>query len=159
MKVDRLTHLGLSVSNLEHSVRFYCEVLGCQEVGRLSLSGQPTARLNSMEDVRIDTVWLERDGWRLELIGFRDPSPAGDGTVAPMNRRGLTHLAFRVDDLDEICRRVVAAGGGILEETRLDLPGPTRVIMAFDPDGIRIEFMEKPGDPGALPAGVRTAGG
>lgn len=79
MKVDRLTHLGLSVSDLECSVRFYCEVLGCREVGRLSLSGQPTAQLNSMEDVRIDTVWLERDGWRLELIGFLRRSGRDDG--------------------------------------------------------------------------------
>ena len=43
-------------------------------------------------------------------------------------------------------------GGGLLRETRLAMPGsPTRVIMAFDPDGMRLEVIQAPGDPNAVP--------
>lgn len=153
MGIRRLTHMGICVSDIERSARFYCDVLGCREVGRLDLKGQPTAKLNGMSDVDVRTVYLERDGWRLELIQFVDPRATGTGEARPMNELGMTHLAFRVDDLDEVCARVEAGGGGLLADTRLDLPGPTRVIMAYDPDGIRLELLEKQGDPAELPLG------
>ena len=35
MTVQRLTHLGICVSDLERSVAFYCDVFGLEEVGRL----------------------------------------------------------------------------------------------------------------------------
>ena len=146
--------MGICVSDLERSVRFYGEVLGFRLVGRLDLKGQPTAKLNGMADVDVRTVYLERVGWRLELIQFVDPESTGSGRAKPMNELGFTHLAFRVDDLDEACSRVEAAGGGLLAETRLDLPGPTRVIMAHDPDGVRLELLEKDGDPTELPLGA-----
>ncbi len=72
-----------------------------------------------------------------------------------MNPLGLTHLSFRVDDLDAVSARIQAAGGGLLPDTRLELPGPTRVIMAFDPDGTRLELIERSGDPNAVPTGPR----
>lgn len=146
--------MGLCVSDVERSVRFYCDALGCRLVGRLDLRGQPTAKLNGLEDVDVRTVYLERDGWRLELIEFVDPKATGRRDAKPMNQFGFTHLAFRVESLDEACARVEAGGGGILADTRLDLPGPTRVVMAHDPDGIRLELLEKDGDPTELPLGA-----
>jgi hypothetical protein len=39
-----------------------------------------------------------------------------------------------------------------LPETRIGLPGsPTHVIMAHDPDGLRLELIQSPGDPNAVP--------
>ena len=46
MDVQRLTHLGICVSDLDRSLRFYRDVLDCKEVGRLELEGEPTATLN-----------------------------------------------------------------------------------------------------------------
>jgi catechol 2,3-dioxygenase-like lactoylglutathione lyase family enzyme len=151
MRIQRLTHMGICVSDLEASLRFYCGVLGCVEVGRLELAGEPTATLNGMPDVKVRAVYLERDGWRLELIAFPLPGVVGSKQARPMNQLGLTHLSFRVDDLDAACAAVEAAGGSLLRATRLDLPGPTRVIMATDPDGVRLELIEAPGDPNAVP--------
>ncbi len=157
MNVRRLTHMGICVSDLDRSVRFYRDVLGCVVVGHLDLEGQPTARLNGMPDVKVRTVYLERDGWRLELIEYEVPDWVGEREPRPMNRLGVTHLAFRVDDLDATCAAIEAGGGGLLGETRLDLPGPVRVIMAYDPDGVRLELLQKAGDPAALPGGVTPA--
>ena len=106
-----------------------------------------------MSDVDVRTIYLERDGWRLELIEFIVPEPVGSREARPMNQLGLTHVAFRVDDLDDACAKIEAAGGSLLAGTRLDLPGPTRVIMALDPDGVRLELLEKSGDPDSLPGG------
>jgi len=145
MSFQRLTHMGICVSDLERSLRFYRDLLGCKEVGRLALEGESVATLNGMAECKVNAVYLERDGWRLELLEF--PVPGWTGPQAP---RPMNQLA---------CAGLEAAGGGLLHATRLDLPGPTRVIMAFDPDGTRIELIESPGDPSALPGPVRPTGG
>jgi glyoxylase I family protein len=152
--IQRLTHMGICVSDLERSLRFYCDVFGCKETGRLELEGEPTATLNGMTDVKVTAVYLERDGWRLELMKFHVPGWVGPQQPRPINQVGLTHLSFRVADLDAVCARIEAAGGGLMPETRIELPqGPTRVIMVFDPDGTRIELIQAPGDPNAVPGG------
>ena len=154
MGIQRLTHIGICVSDLERSLRFYLDVLGCEEVGRLELTGEPTATLNGMTDVNVRLIFLERDGWRIELFEFALPDAIGPREARPMNQLGLTHLAFRVDDLDAVCTQIEAAGGRLLAQTRVDLPGRLRVLMALDPDGVRLELLEKPGDPNALPGGA-----
>jgi catechol 2,3-dioxygenase-like lactoylglutathione lyase family enzyme len=160
--IQRLTHMGICVSDLERSLRFYRDLLGCTEVGRLELEGEPTATLNGWPDVKVRAVYLERDGWRLELMEFPVPGWIGPQAPRPMNQLGLTHLSFRVADLDAVCARIEAMGGGVLRETLLAARGsPTRVIMGFDPDGVRLELIESPGDPAAVPgsAGYHLAGG
>jgi catechol 2,3-dioxygenase-like lactoylglutathione lyase family enzyme len=154
MGIRRLTHMGICVSDLERSLRFYRDLLGCEVVGHLELAGEPTATLNGMPDVKVRATYLERDGWRLELMEFPVPGWIGPQAPRPMNQLGLTHLSFRVADLDATCAQLELAGGGLLPETRLDLPGPTRVVMAHDPDGVRLELIEAPGDPNAIPGGA-----
>jgi catechol 2,3-dioxygenase-like lactoylglutathione lyase family enzyme len=152
MNVQRLTHMGLCVSDLERSLRFYCGVLGCEEVGRMDLQGGMVDTLNGIEGTKVRTVYLERDGWRLELMQYDAPGFEGPDTPRPMNQLGLTHLSFRVDDLDAVCAALEAAGGRLLPETRIGEPGaPMRVIMATDPDGMRLELIQGPGDPNAVP--------
>ena len=152
MRVQRLTHLGICVSDIERSLRFYRDLFGCKEVGRLDLEGQPSATLNGWPDVKLRAIYLERDGWRLELIEFPVPGWIGPQAPRPMNQVGLTHLSFRVDDLDAMCAKIEAAGGGVLWETLLAQPdSPTRVVMAYDPDGVRFELIQSPGDPNAVP--------
>jgi len=152
MTVQRLTHLGICVSDLERSLRFYRDVLGCEEVGRLELAGGHADTVNDLEGVKVRAIYLERDGWRLELMGFDEPGWVGPKAPRPMNQLGLTHLSFRVDDLDAVCAKLEASGGRLLETTRIgDAKSPVRVIMAHDPDGIRFELIQGPGDPNALP--------
>ena len=152
MDIQRLTHIGICVSDLERSLRFYRDVLGCKEVGRLELEGEAVATLNGWADAKVRAGYLERDGWRLELMEFPVPGWIGPKTPRPMNQLGFTHLSFRVVDLDAVCAQIEAAGGGLVPGTRLAPPGsPTRVIMAHDPDGVRFELIQGPGDPNAVP--------
>jgi glyoxylase I family protein len=156
MHIQRLTHLGICVSDLERSLRFYRDVLGCKEVGRLEMEGGTADIINDMKGVKIRAIYLERDGWRLELIEFPEPGWVGPQTPRAMNQLGLTHLSLRVDDLEAVCAQLEAAGGGLLPATRIGGPdAPTHVIMAHDPDGVRLELIQGPGDPNAVPGGPR----
>jgi catechol 2,3-dioxygenase-like lactoylglutathione lyase family enzyme len=156
VSIQRLTHLGICVSDLERSLRFYRDVLGCREVGRLAMAGGAADTINSMQGVSLRAIYLERDGWRLELIEFSEPGCLGPRAPRPMNQLGLTHLSFRVSDLTAVCAKLEAAGGGLLPDTRIGAPGTaTGAIMAHDPDGLRLELVQGPGDPNAVPGSPR----
>ena len=150
MAVLRYTHTGICVSDLERSLRFYCDVLGFEQLSHSDLEGEMVDRLNEREGVKVTTAFIERDGTWLELMEFREPGWIGSQSVRPMHQLGLTHLAFRVDDFDALCARIEAAGGSVLSGSRIDQSG-IRAIMATDPDGLRVELLERPGPLDAIP--------
>jgi catechol 2,3-dioxygenase-like lactoylglutathione lyase family enzyme len=137
--VRRLTHLGLCVSDLERSLRFYRDVFGFQEDSArppLAMKGEPAATLLELPGVELRAVYLLRDGTCLELLAYPAPGTLGDGAPREMNRLGLTHLSFEVDAIDDVLARVRAAGGAVLEASRI----PPAVFVT-DPDGTRIELV------------------
>ncbi len=149
MAVRRLTHLGLCVSDLERSLAFYTRVLGFAEVGRFVDDQGYGGKLLELPEARMTAVYLERDGWRIELLYYAQPGHIGTPERRPMNQIGLTHLSFVVEDLDETCAAIAAHGGAVVEETRLEMQ--SRAIFATDPDGIRLEIIERAGDPLIIP--------
>lgn len=152
MPILRLSHIGLCVSNLERSVRFYCEALGFTKVSELQVAGEPVATLLQLDGADLHAVYLERDGTRIELLHYRTPGYKGDGSPRAMNQLGLTHLSLRVDNLRELLPALEAAGARIVEGSRIDIPViEAAAVFVTDPDGTLIELMQAPGDPSALP--------
>ena len=60
-----------------------------------------------------------------------------------MNKVGLTHVSIRVDDLDVLAGRMAAVGGVILAETMVTFEAGNRGLMVLDPDGVRLELIER----------------
>jgi catechol 2,3-dioxygenase-like lactoylglutathione lyase family enzyme len=139
----RLSHVGLCVADLDRAVAFYRDAIGMVERTRLKFDGEPSATLLGIPDVEIDLVYLERDGLRLELIGYRrsavDTSPA----PRPMNATGFTHLSVFVADSDTLVERIETCGGRVLRETEVLFERGNRGVMAVDPDGTRVELIEE----------------
>jgi catechol 2,3-dioxygenase-like lactoylglutathione lyase family enzyme len=142
---NRFTHVGVCVSDLERSVAFYCDVLGFSEVARrLHITDAGSANLLGFHEMDVELVYLERDAMRIELLWYREPECRSDDGPRPMNLVGLTHLAFRVRDLDDLCRRIEVAGGTVLPDTTARFERGNRGVMTLDPDGIRVELIEEP---------------
>ena len=88
----------------------------------------------------------------LDSLEARLADLVGDGSPAAMNRLGLSHLSLRVDDLDAAIARVAALGGRCLVDSRIEHPEwGSYAVFVTDPDGLRIELLQAPGDPNALP--------
>ena len=150
MAIQRMAHVGICVSDLERSRRFYRDGLGFREVARLESSSAPTRRLLQMPDASLQGVFLERDGLRIELLYFASPGAKAGPRPRPLNLLGLTHLAIRVDALDATLDALRRAGATPLEDTRMENPRfQARAVMVLDPDGTRLELIEAPGDPAA----------
>lgn len=152
MPIEVLSHVGICVSDLERSIRFYRDGLGFGELHRMEVKGEEAERLLELEPVVLNAVYLERDGTVIELLEFAAPGHEGRDAPRPMNRVGLTHLSLRVSGFDDVLADVEAHGGHVLRdtETRREAWGMA-VAFVTDPDGLRIELLEAPGDPTRLP--------
>lgn len=158
MAVQRFSHLGICVSDLERSLRFYRDALGFRPLSELSVSGPSSAKLLELEGVRLRAIFLERDGIRLELLHFASPGHESAEVPRPMNRLGLTHIALRVDDLQAAIEGARRFGARVLEQTRVENPElGSDVVYVLDPDGVRLELIQLPGDP-EPPLGKPLAG-
>ena len=150
MTIQALTHIGMCVSNLERSRLFYTDLLGFKAVSKLEIADEATATLTEIPGMKLQCVFIERDGIRLELMNFPSPGHTGDTAYRPLNHVGLTHLALRVDDLDALLTRLERGGATILRHTRIaNEEFGSDVIFVTDPDGVRIELVSMPGDPRA----------
>jgi catechol 2,3-dioxygenase-like lactoylglutathione lyase family enzyme len=148
--IQCIAHVGICVSDLERSRRFYRDALGFKEVARLQTSSPPTRQLLQMKQVDLHALFLERDGLRIELLYYPTPGCTAGERPRPMNQLGLTHLAIRVDDLDATIAALARAGARPIEGTAIDNPEfQARAAMVLDPDGMRLELIQAPIDPRA----------
>ncbi len=143
------SHVGICVSDLERSLRFYCEGLGFELVESFTV-GTEFGRLMEVEgDIVLQSRFITRDGVRLELLRFDAPGFHGPAARRPMNQLGLTHLSVRVADVDATAARIRELGGAVFDHTRSKFDNPdgsnTDFVYCTDPDGVRIELMRLPG--------------
>jgi glyoxylase I family protein len=139
----RLTHIGLCVRDIERSTEFYSTALDFDEVSRVHVDGPEAAQLLGLPDLSLDLVYLQRDGFRLELLGYVTPPPSEDTCPRPFNQIGLTHLSFLVDDPDVLVERIQKHGGRMLAERTVTFSGGNRGLILTDPDGNLLELIER----------------
>ncbi|MDA7948333.1 MAG: VOC family protein [Hyphomicrobiaceae bacterium] len=121
-------HTMVRVSDVDESLKFYCEALGLEELRR-----------REDEAGRYTLIFLAAPGdeeAQVELTYNWDPEEYGEG-------RNFGHLAYRVDDIYEACERLMKAGVTINRP-----PRDGRMAFVRSPDNISVELLQK-GD--ALP--------
>lgn len=136
------------MSDLERALAFYRDGLGFAEVSRRRFEDAGSRKLLGLPGAVLDAVYLRRDGVTLELLHFPQPGTELVSGPRPMNRVGLTHLSFLVEDLEGVLAKLRTLGAGVMEATRLDGRGRgASAIFVTDPDGTRIELIEGDFDP------------
>lgn len=152
MTIARFSHVGVCVSDLAAARRFYCDALGFTPVAEITIGGPVPSTLLGLEDVELHAVYLQRDGFRLELLHFQRPAATGEAAPRAMNQLGITHLSLRVSDLDGVLVRLQAHGARVLAASRIDIAQVgAAAVFVTDPDGTLIELVQSPGDPDLLP--------
>jgi lactoylglutathione lyase len=119
----RYLHTMVRVENVEKSLNFYCNHLGLQEIRRIE-----------NESGRFTLIFLSAPGdehAQVELTYNWEPEKYGEG-------RNFGHLAYEVDDIYALCRKLMDAG------ITINRP-PRDGFMAFvrSPDNISIELLQK----------------
>jgi lactoylglutathione lyase len=125
----RILHTMLRVGNMDRSVRFYTEVLGMK---LLRTTDRPEQKY-SLAFVGYDT---EERSAVLELTynyGVERYDLGG----------GYGHVALEVDNAARMCEAVRAKGGKVTREAGPVKGGTTVIAFVEDPDGYKIEFIER----------------
>jgi glyoxylase I family protein len=144
MAIVQFYHVSLCVADLSRSVAFYRDVLGLRLAGEFDFEGPEIGRALGVGDCRVKAAFLARDGMRLELIAFEQPSTPSPAGPAVNNRIGLAHLTFSVDDLGSTLQSLRDRGVTVLAETRAELGPGVQVCSVRDPDGLLIELYQQP---------------
>jgi catechol 2,3-dioxygenase-like lactoylglutathione lyase family enzyme len=130
------SHIGLCVTDLERSRRFYEEVFGFRSAFELRTEGPETPQLLRLDPpVVLDAVYLSLDGLLLELLAF-DQSATPPAHARVLNESGLTHISLFVEDLDVVLAAVPKCGGRVREDTNIGV-----AVFVEDPDGQAIEVI------------------
>jgi len=123
----RFLHTMVRVSDLDASLRFYCDLLGLRETRRKEV---PAGRFTLVFLAAPDNPDVE-----IELTYNWDEHEYTQGC------RNFGHLAFRVENIYETCRRLMEGGVTINRP-----PRDGRMAFVKSPDGISIELLQA-GDP------------
>src|SRR5260221_10164543 len=125
----RLLHTMLRVGNLERSLDFYTNVLGMQLL-----------RKHDYPEGRFTLAFVgyggEDENTVIELTHNWDTTEYDLGN-------GFGHLAVEVDNAKKACDAVRAKGGKVTREPGPMNDGTTVIAFVEDPDGYKIEFIEK----------------
>src|SRR4051812_47683288 len=110
---DAFSHLGICVSDLERSKRFYCEGLGFEHLATRRVGNYASPGIEVAGELDLQTCFHQRQDLIIELLAW--DTPGAEGT--PSNRRnllGITHLSFQVPDVDGTAKRLAECGGSIV---------------------------------------------
>lgn len=129
----RYLHTMVRVTDVDASLRFWCDLLGLQEVRRSDNEKGRFTLIFLAAPSDLDRSAAERSP-EVELTFNWDPEEYSGG-------RNFGHLAYKVDDIYAACQRLM--DGGVV----INRP-PRDGYMAFvrSPDGISIELLQE-GDP------------
>ena len=148
MEIKAVGHIGICVSDLEKSLRFWCDGLGFDVLREWRFRGSAWSRILELDgDIDLHSRLIRRDHVTLELMWYGKLGHLGSGQKRPMNALGLTHLAIWVDDVDAVASRILEHGGEVLENTRTSFNYPHMQgswLVCTDPDGIRVELVHYP---------------
>jgi glyoxylase I family protein len=140
-------HFGVTISDVDRSLRFWCGLLGLEEVDRGVVEWEHLDRLVALEDTRIEWVelWIPGGG-TVELSRYHRPSgePVPPGEE---NEPGRSHISFLVEDLAATLAQLRSAGVRSRTAEPVDIPVGAyeggKAAYVFDPDGVEIELIER----------------
>ena len=125
----RILHAMLRVGNLENSIEFYSQVLGMRVLRRKDYpEGRFTLAFVGYQN--------ESDATAIELTHNWDTKEYDLGA-------GFGHIAIEVDDAYIACEMVKKRGGRVTREAGPMKHGLTVIAFVEDPDGYKIEFIQK----------------
>lgn len=125
----RMLHTMLRVGNLDRSIKFYTEILHMQVLRREDFpDGKFTLAFVGYGDEQNHTV--------LELTHNWDTASYDLGNA-------FGHIAIEVDNAHHACEAVRQAGGKVIREAGPMMHGTTVIAFIEDPDGYKIEFIQK----------------
>jgi methylmalonyl-CoA/ethylmalonyl-CoA epimerase len=105
VQLSHVEHIGIAVTNLEESIKFYEEVLGLT-----------CYSLEEVKEQKVKTAFFKLGQVKIELLESTDP----DGPIAKFIEKrgqGVHHLAFAVNDIQGALEELDQKGVSLIDKT------------------------------------------
>ncbi|MCK9189212.1 MAG: lactoylglutathione lyase [Acidithiobacillus sp.] len=134
----RILHTMLRVVDLDRAIAFYTEVLGMHLLRRNDYpEGEFTLAFVGYQNENAGAVIELTYNWGVEHYDLGD---------------GFGHIAIEVEDAVAACDGIRQRGGKVVREAGPMKHGNTVIAFVEDPDGYRIELIERKADFAEYPA-------
>ena len=141
-------HTNIIARDWRKLADFYIKVFNCSELSpKRDLKGNWIDESTGIQNVHIEGVHLKLPGYddsgpTLEIFQYNKSIPQ---EIKLINRQGLAHIAFRVENVDKVLSEVIDKGGSKLSDIiKHDIPGIGFItyVYAADPEGNFIELQK-----------------
>lgn len=132
-----IDHIGIAVRNLQENIDFYQNILGGKLVDQY---------VSESKGVESEVAIIEVNGDRIELLAPTNNSTSPIARFIRQKGKGVHHIAYQVDDLDEALIDLKKQGIRTLEDTlRINKHGRRLIYLnPADTGGTIIEFCDYP---------------
>ena len=132
--MPKIKHIALSTQDPEKTARFYVDVFGMKQIGRV-------------DHPAVSGFFLTDGDLNLAVLNFKNDAVAGAERGREFS--GIHHIGFQVDSLEEIALRLAAAGSARRDDVNAALGvghGEKRYanveVKYRGPDGVILDVSE-----------------
>ena len=146
-RINGFFHAGVTVRDMEESLRFYRDTLGLEVAWEGASSGDSARRVWGIDPEHVRVVFLRIAGSDalIELFEFQGIE-RHSASARPCDY-GAGHFCLYCDDAEAVHRRLVAHGFRARSEDVVTVAaGPhagAKVFYAIDPDGYHVELYQR----------------
>jgi catechol 2,3-dioxygenase-like lactoylglutathione lyase family enzyme len=141
--IKRFDHLTIVVDDLADARRFF-GLLGFSEAMSVVISGPTMDAYMGVGDIVADHVTLVAEGvtprTEIQLLHYRQPAAIGDPHIQDLNKIGLNHVCFAVDEITSVVTTMRDNG----YQTRNDIMEfhSRKLVFLIGPAGVTIELSQ-----------------
>jgi len=131
--IKKVDHIGIAVSNLEETIKFYRETLGIELQG-----------IEVVEEQKVRVAFLPVGDTEIELLESTDK----EGPIAKFIEKkgeGVQHIAYRVDNIEEALDEMRGKGIRLIDEKPRYGAGGAKIAFLHPKDthGVLIELCQR----------------
>jgi catechol 2,3-dioxygenase-like lactoylglutathione lyase family enzyme len=141
--IKKIDHISIVVSDIAEATEFFT-CFGFAVEDEALLEGEWISSIVGLDNVRAKYVRLSLPGAAtyLELMEYYSPPSRRDPEMSKANQIGFRHIAFEVENIDEIVENMHAQGIEFLSPIQRYEETGKRLVYFPGPDGIILELAQ-----------------
>ena len=147
--IGQIYHVGLTVTDMDQSLKFYRDILGLQFQGEIFMQGKETDLMFQKSNCKARVTYLngteEINMPPVELIQFIDTDV--EQSTSDLFKTSISELCFYTDDAEKVYQHLLEHDVECLSAPQefdfsADGFGKSKAFYFKDPDGIILEMMQ-----------------
>lgn len=141
--IKHFDHVTIAVRDAASAIRFF-EILGFAVDKSVVISGEPFASYMGIDGLVADHITMavpdHTPRSEIQILHFQAPEPQRDETVGRLDKLGLNHICFAVDDADATVAKLKEAG--VVVRSELKDFHDRKLYFVTGPEDVTVEIAE-----------------